>query len=132
MLVSDDARDMLACKLTLNLNEPCKIEDTSWIHPVKYCGVWWEMIAGNNTWNYTDDLPSVKLGETDYTKVKPNGRHGANNAEVRKYIDFAAKNHLDEVLVEGWNEGWEDWFGHSKDYVFDFVTTTMPIPRVSN
>ena len=122
VLVSDDARDMLACKLTLNLNEPCKIEDTSWIHPVKYCGVWWEMIAGNNTWNYTDDLPSVKLGETDYTKVKPNGRHGANNAEVRKYIDFAAKNHLDEVLVEGWNEGWEDWFGHSKDYVFDFVT----------
>ena len=122
VLVSDDARDMLSCKLILNLNEPCKIEDTSWIHPVKFCGVWWEMIAGNNTWNYTDDLPSVKLGETDYSKVKPNGRHGANNAEVKKYIDFAAKNNLNEVLVEGWDQGWEDWYGHSKDYVFDFVT----------
>ena len=120
VLVSDDARDMLSCKLTLNLNEPCKIEDTSWIHPVKYCGVWWEMICDNKSWSYTDELPSVVLGETDYTKVKPNGRHGATNERVRQYIDFAAKNGLDEVLVEGWNEGWEDWFGHSKFHVFDF------------
>ena len=122
VLVSDDARDMLSCKLTLNLNEPCKIEDTSWIHPVKYCGVWWEMICDNKSWSYTDELPSVVLGETDYTKVKPNGRHGATNERVRQYIDFAAKNGLDEVLVEGWNEGWEDWFGHSKFHVFDFQT----------
>lgn len=122
VLVSDDARDMLSCKLTLNLNEPCKIEDTSWIHPVKYCGVWWEMICDNMSWSYTDELPSVVLGETDYTKVKPNGRHGATNERVRQYIDFAAKNGLDEVLVEGWNEGWEDWFGHSKFHVFDFQT----------
>ena len=122
VLVSDDARDMLSCKLTLNLNEPCKIEDTSWIHPVKYCGVWWEMICDNKSWSYTDELPSVVLGETDYTKVKPNGRHGATNERVRQYIDFAAKNGLDEVLVEGWNEGGEDWFGHSKFHVFDFQT----------
>lgn len=122
VLVSDDARDMLSCKLILNLNEPCKLKDTSWIHPIKYCGVWWEMIVGAKTWNYTDDLPSVRLGVTDYSKCKPNNTHGANNAEVRKYIDFAAKNHLDEVLVEGWDEGWEDWFGHSKDDVFDFTT----------
>jgi hypothetical protein len=122
VLVSDDACDMLSCKLTLNLNEPCKIEDTSWIHPVKYCGVWWEMIVGRNSWSYTNDYPSVHLGETDYAHCKPNGTHGANNAEVHKYIDFAAKNGLSEVLVEGWNEGWEDWFGHSKDYVFDFLT----------
>jgi hypothetical protein len=122
VLVSDDARDMLSCKLILNLNEPCKLKDTSWIHPIKFCGVWWEMIVGTKTWSYTNDLPSVRLGVTDYSKCKPNGTHGANNAEVRKYIDFAAKNHLDEVLVEGWDEGWEDWFGHSKDDVFDFVT----------
>ena len=122
VLVSDDARDMLSCKLTLNLNEPCKIEDTSWIHPVKYCGVWWEMICDKKSWSYTDELPSVVLGETDYTKVKPNGRHGATNERVRQYIDFAANNGLDEVLVEGWNEGWEDWFGHSKFHVFDFQT----------
>ncbi len=122
VLVSDDARDMLSCKLTLNLNEPCKYTDTSWIKPIKYCGVWWEMIVGKNSWSYTDDFSSVHLGQTDYAKSKPNGKHGANNAEVRKYIDFAAKNGLSEVLVEGWNEGLEDWFGHSKDYVFDFVT----------
>jgi len=122
IIVSDDARDMLASNLILNLNEPCKIEDTSWIHPTKYCGVWWEMICGDKSWSYTDELPSIKLGETDYTKVTPNGKHAANNANVRKYIDFAAANGLDEVLVEGWNEGWEDWYGHSKDYVFDFVT----------
>ena len=122
VIVSDDARDMLASNLILNLNEPCKIEDTSWIHPTKYCGVWWEMITRNKTWRYTDDLPSVRLGVTDYTKTKPNGRHGATNEEVRKYIDFAAANGLDQVLVEGWNEGWEDWSGKSKFDVFDFLT----------
>ena len=122
VIVSDDARDILASKLTLNLNEPCAYGDVSWIKPVKYVGVWWEMIAGKSTWAYTDDLPSVKLGETDYSKTKPNGRHGANNENVKRYIDFAAAHGFDQVLVEGWNEGWEDWFGHSKDYVFDFVT----------
>lgn len=122
VIVSDDARDILASKLTLNLNEPCAYEDVSWIKPVKYVGVWWEMIAGKSTWAYTDELPSVKLGETDYSKTKPNGHHGANNENVKRYIDFAAANGFDQVLVEGWNEGWEDWFGHSKDYVFDFVT----------
>ncbi len=122
VIVSDDARDILASKLSLNLNEPCAYEDVSWIKPVKYVGVWWEMIAGKSTWAYTDDLPSVKLGETNYSKTKPNGRHGANNENVKRYIDFAAANGFDQVLVEGWNEGWEDWFGQSKDYVFDFVT----------
>lgn len=122
VLVSDDARDMLSCKLTLNLNEPCKIDDTSWIHPTKYCGVWWNMIVGAKTWSYTNDYPSVRLGVTNYKYSKPNGTHGATNEEVRRYIDFAAKNGLDEVLVEGWNEGWEDWFGHQKLDVFDFVT----------
>ena len=122
VMVSDDARDMLSCKLTLNLYEPCKIEDTSWIHPTKYCGVWWNMIVGTKTWSYTNDLPSVRLGVTDYSKCKPNGTHGATNEEVKRYIDFAAKNGLQEVLVEGWNEGWEDWFGHQKLDVFDFVT----------
>ncbi len=122
VIVSDDARDMLSSNLILNLNEPCKIEDTSWIHPTKYCGVWWEMIVRNKTWRYTDELPSVRLGVTDYTKTKPNGWHGATNEEVRKYIDFAAKNGLDQVLVEGWNEGWEDWSGKMKFDVFDFLT----------
>lgn len=122
VIVSDDARDILASNITLNLNEPCKIEDTSWIKPVKYVGVWWEMITGKSTWSYTNDLPSVQLGVTDYSKTRPNGTHAANTAHVKAYIDFAAKHGLDAVLVEGWNEGWEDWFGHSKDYVFDFVT----------
>lgn len=122
VMVSDDARDMLASNLILNLNEPCKIEDTSWIHPTKYCGVWWEMIVGKSSWNYTDELSSVKLDQIDWTKVTPNGRHGANTAKVKRYIDFAAKNGLDQVLVEGWNVGWEDWFGHWKQDVFDFVT----------
>ena len=122
ILVSDDARDMLSSHLILNLNEPCKIKDTSWIHPTKYVGVWWEMIVGKNSWNYTDEFPSVQLGITDYSKAKPNGKHGATTANVKKYIDFAAENGIDQVLVEGWNIGWEDWFGHSKDYVFDFVT----------
>ncbi len=122
ILVSDDARDMLSSNLILNLNEPCKIEDTSWIHPTKYIGVWWEMIVGKNSWNYTDEFPSVQLGITDYSKAKPNGKHGATTENVKKYIDFAAENGIDQVLVEGWNIGWEDWYGHLKDYVFDFVT----------
>ncbi len=122
VIVSDDARDILASRITLNLNEPCKIEDTSWIHPMKYIGIWWDMITNKGTWAYTDDLYSVKLGETDYSKTKPNGRHSANTANVKRYIDFAAEHGFDGVLVEGWNEGWEDWYGKSKDYVFDFVT----------
>ncbi len=121
IIVSDDARDILLSRITLNLNEPCKLEDTSWIKPVKYVGVWWEMITGKSTWAYCD-LPGVKLGITDYTKVKPNGKHGANNENVKKHIDFAAEHGFDQVLVEGWNIGWEDWFGNSKDYVFDFLT----------
>lgn len=122
VIVSDDARDILASRITLNLNEPCKYEDTSWIKPVKYVGVWWEMITGYGSWAYTDEFPSVKLGITDYSKAKPNGKHSANNTKVRRYIDFAAEHGFDQVLVEGWNEGWEDWFGKSKDYVFDFLT----------
>ena len=122
IMVSDDAREILASKLTLNLNEPCALKDVSWIKPVKYIGVWWEMITGKSTWAYTNDLPSVHIGVTDYTKVKPNGTHAANNDKVHRYIDFAAKHGFDQVLVEGWNIGWEDWFGHSKDYVFDFLT----------
>ncbi len=122
IIASDDARDILKSKITLNLNEPCAIEDTSWITPVKYIGVWWEMITGKSSWSYTDELPAVQLGITDYSKVKPNDTHAANNTKVKRYIDFAAKHGFDGVLVEGWNEGWEDWFGKSKDYVFDFVT----------
>ncbi len=121
IVVSDDARDILASKLILNLNEPTKYEDVSWIKPIKYVGVWWEMITGKSSWAYTD-LPSIKIGETDFTKTKRNPKHAANTAHVKEYIDFAAKHGLDAVLVEGWNEGWEDWFGKSKDYVFDFVT----------
>ena len=122
IIVSDDARDILASNMTLNLNEPCKIEDTSWIKPVKYMGVWWEMITGMSSWAYTDELPGVQLGVTDYTKVKPNTTHAATTENVKKYIDFASKHGFDALLVEGWNEGWEDWFARSKDYVFDFVT----------
>lgn len=135
IMVSDDARDILASSITLNLNEPSKIKDPSWIKPVKYVGVWWEMITGKSSWAYTDGVPfstegtaapelvpSIKLGETDYTKLKPNGKHGANTAHVKATIDFAAKHGFDAVLVEGWNQGWEDWFGFHKDYVFDFVT----------
>lgn len=121
VMVSDDAREILASKLILNLNDPCKYEDVSWIKPVKYVGVWWEMITGKSTWAY-NDLTSVKLGELDYSKTKPNGKHAANTAHVKEYIDFASENGLDAVLVEGWNEGWEDWFGKNKDYVFDFLT----------
>jgi hypothetical protein len=122
IIVSDDARKILASKMTLNLNDPCKIEDPSWIKPMKFMGVWWEMITGKSTWAYTDEFPSVELGVTDYSKAKPNGKHGANTENVKKYIDFASKNGFDALLVEGWNTGWEDWFGHEKDYVFDFVT----------
>ncbi|MBZ9786469.1 glycoside hydrolase family 97 protein [Psychroflexus sp. CAK57W] len=122
IMVTDDATEILASSMSLNLNEPNKIEDTSWIKPIKYMGVWWEMITGKSSWNYTDELPSVKLGETDYSKTTPNGKHAANTEHVKEYIDFASKHGFDALLVEGWNEGWEDWFGKSKDYVFDFVT----------
>lgn len=122
VIVSDDARDILASKITYNLNEPSKIKETSWIKPVKYVGVWWEMITGKSAWSYTNDFPSVQLGASDYSKAKPHGKHGATTAHVKEYIDFAAAHGFDGVLVEGWNVGWEDWFGNSKDYVFDFVT----------
>ncbi|MBQ4298703.1 MAG: glycoside hydrolase family 97 catalytic domain-containing protein, partial [Bacteroidales bacterium] len=122
MMVCSKATDVLASRLILNLNEPCALEDVSWIHPVKYVGVWWEMITGKTKWSYTDDYPSVQLGVTDYAASTPHGKHGANNENVRRYIDFAAENGFDAVLVEGWNEGWEDWFGKQKDFVFDFLT----------
>ena len=122
IIVGNSGADILASRMTLNLNEPCKIQDTSWIKPVKYIGVWWDMITGRSHWSYTNDFTSVKLGETDYTKAKPSGRHSANTENVKRYIDFAAKHGFDAVLVEGWNQGWEDWFGHEKDFVFDFVT----------
>lgn len=119
--VAESAEEQLASRLVLNLNEPCAIEDVSWIKPVKYMGVWWEMIAGKGSWSYTD-VPSVKLGEFDYSTAKPHGRHSANNDRVRYYIDFAAEHGFDALLVEGWNIGWEDWANCSKDYVFDFQT----------
>jgi len=122
IIASEDARDILASRMTLNLNEPCKIENTSWIKPVKYIGVWWEMITGKSSWSYTDEVPAVQLGITDYAKVKPNKTHAANTQHVKEYIDFAALHRFDAVLVEGWNEGWEDWFGKEKDYVFDFLS----------
>ena len=122
VIVGESGADILASRITLNLNEPCRIEDTSWIKPTKYVGVWWDMISNRSHWSYTNDLYSVQLGKTDYTKCKPSGRHAANTENVKRYIDFAAKHGFDAVLVEGWNEGWEDWFGHQKDYVFDFVT----------
>ena len=122
IMITDDARKVLSSHLILNLNEPCKIKDTSWIHPTKYVGVWWEMISGKGDWAYTSQFPSVKLGITDYAKAKPSGRHSANNENVRRYIDFAAQHGFGGVLVEGWNIGWEDWFGNSKEYVFHFQT----------
>lgn len=122
VIVSDDARDMLSSNLILNLNEPCALDDVSWIHPTKYCGVWWEMIVGKSNWHYTDDQPSVKLATFDYSHATPHGRHAANNEKVRRYIDFAARNGLQEVLVEGWNVGWEDWANMWKRDVFDFQT----------
>jgi len=121
VIVSDKAADILESKLILNLNDPCKYADVSWIKPVKYVGVWWEMITGRSTWAY-NNLNNVKLDQIDYSKTTPNGRHAANTAHVKEYIDFAAANGFDAVLVEGWNVGWEDWFGKSKEYVFDFVT----------
>ena len=122
VMVSDDARDMLSSNLILNLNEPCALEDVSWIHPTKYCGVWWEMIVGKSNWHYTDDFPSIYIDKVDWKSVKPHGRHAANNEKVRRYIDFAAANGLQEVLVEGWNIGWEDWANMWKRDVFDFTT----------
>ena len=122
IMVGETAKDILASRIVLNLNEPCKIEDTSWIKPMKYVGVWWEMIAGMRDWSYTWDFPSIHIGKTDYSKAKPHGRHGATTENVKRYIDFAAKYGFDGVLVEGWNIGWEDWFGNEKDFVYDFVT----------
>ena len=122
IMVSDDARDILASSMTYNLNEPCAIDDTSWIKPMKYVGVWWEMITGKSSWSYTNDLSAIKLGQINYEETSPSPTHAANNENVKRYIDFAATHGFDGILVEGWNEGWEDWFGHSKDYVFDFVT----------
>ena len=122
IMVTESANDVLASRLILNLNEPCKLEDTSWIKPVKYMGVWWEMITGKGSWNYSDELPSVKLDLNDFSKLKPNGKHSANNDNVKRYLDFASKHGFQQLLIEGWNIGWEDWAGNSKDYVFDFVT----------
>ena len=122
VMVCPSATEVLASRLVLNLNDPCVLDDTSWIHPVKYMGVWWEMITGKSEWSYTNDYPSVQLGKTDYRNSKPHGRHGANTANVKRYIDFAAANGFDGILIEGWNEGWEDWYGHQKDFVFDFIT----------
>lgn len=121
VIVTSTATAALDSKLILNLNEPCKLEDTSWIHPTKYMGVWWEMIVGKSSWAYSN-ASAVNLDSIDYKTMKPNGIHGANNDNVKRYIDFAAENGFDQLLVEGWNIGWEDWFGHEKDYVFDFVT----------
>ena len=121
IMITDSATKALASRLILNLNEPCALDDVSWIHPTKYVGVWWAMITGKNTWAYTD-LPNVKIDETRYDKCEPNGKHLANNDSVRRYIDFASKHGFSEVLVEGWNKGWEDWFGKTKEYVFDFLT----------
>ena len=120
--VAPSATAQLASRLILNLNEPCALENTDWIKPVKYIGIWWEMISGKGSWAYTDDFASVQLGVTDYASATPNGRHSANNEKVRRYIDFAAEHGFNQVLVEGWNEGWEDWANCNKDYVFDFVT----------
>ena len=122
VMVCTSATDVLASRLILNLNEPCALEDVSWIHPVKYMGVWWEMISGKSSWSYTSDYPSVRIGETDYAHAKPTGNHGANNENVRRYIDFAAANGFDALLIEGWNIGWEDWYGKQKELVFDFLT----------
>ena len=122
VMVCTSATEVLRSRLILNLNEPCALEDVSWIHPVKYMGVWWEMISGKSTWAYTNEFPSVRLGETDYAHAKPNGTHGANTANVRRYIDFAAAHGFDALLIEGWNIGWEDWYGTEKELVFDFLT----------
>lgn len=121
IMTGDRATDILASNIIYNLNDPCLFDDTSWIKPVKYMGVWWEMILGKSTWSYCD-AENFDLATFDYSKAAPHGRHGANNDNVRRYIDFAAANGFDQLLIEGWNVGWEDWFGKEKDYVFDFVT----------
>ena len=122
IIIGEEARDILKSRITYNLNDPSKIEDTSWIKPTKYMGVWWEMITGQSTWWYTDELSSVRINETDYSSLKPNKTHAANNKKVMRYIDFASEHGFDALLVEGWNIGWEDWFDKKKDYVFDFQT----------
>lgn len=122
VMVCNSATEVLASRLILNLNEPCVLEDVSWIHPTKYMGVWWEMISDKNCWSYTNDFSSVHIGKTDYEKSTPHNRHAANNSNVRRYIDFAADNGFDALLIEGWNIGWEDWYGKEKDFVFDFLT----------
>jgi len=122
VIVGDRATDILASRITLNLNDPCKIEDTSWIKPCKYVGVWWEMITGKSKWSYTNELPSTHIDKIDWSKVKPHGKHGATTENTKRYIDFAAEHGFDAVLVEGWNVGWEDWSNRRKDFVFDFVT----------
>ena len=121
IIVSDKAEDILASKLILNLNEPTKLDDVSWIKPQKYVGIWWEMHVGYATWNYSD-IKNVKLKDMDWSSVKPNGKHGATTQRTKRYIDFAAEHGFNAVLVEGWNVGWEDWFGNWKEEVFDFVT----------
>ena len=132
IIVSDDARDILASRITLNLNEPCRIDDTSWIKPCKYMGVWWEMITGKSDWSYTHDLCTAHIDTDDLTKVKTHGRHGATTENVLRHIDFASEHGFDAVLVEGWNVGWEDWFGNMKENVFDFVTPypDFDLPRI--
>ncbi len=132
VIVSDDPRDILASRITLNLNEPCAIEDVSWIKPCKYVGVWWEMINRMSKWSYTNDLPNIHLDRVDYSKTKPHGKHGATTENVIRYIDFAARHGFDAVLVEGWNIGWEDWSGKEKDEVFDFITPypDFDLPRL--
>ncbi|AVF47648.1 alpha-glucosidase [Elizabethkingia anophelis] len=121
IVVSDDARNILASKLILNLNDPNKIEDTSWIKPIKYVGVWWEYFTGGgSTWAYSDNQDIV-IGQTDYPHLKPNQHHGANTQHVKEYIDFAAENGFDAVLVEGWNEGWEDNWAYGKEKIYSFT-----------
>ena len=119
IMVSDDARDIIGSKMILNLNEPSKIDDTSWIKPMKYVGIWWEIHVGKSTWDYAGSQNAQNVLTQD---LIPSGKHGANTANTKRYIDFAAKHGFDGVLVEGWNVGWEDWFGNWKEDVFDFIT----------
>lgn len=133
IIISPKAEEVLASKMIFNLNEPTKYKDTSWIHPTKYMGVWWEMIIGKSQWAYST-ADNVHIGKTDFSKLTPNGKHAANNEKVKYYIDFAAKNGFDALLIEGWNIGWEDWFGHSKEFVFDFITPypDFDLPMLNN
>lgn len=121
IIVSPNAEEVLDSKMIFNLNEPTHYTDTSYIKPTKYMGVWWEMIIGKSQWAYST-ANNVHIGKTDFSKLTPNGKHAANNNKVKQYIDFASKHGFDALLVEGWNTGWEDWFGHSKEFVFDFIT----------